>query len=732
MKTTYSVSGMTCASCANLIEKKLSKIEGIHEVHVNLATKQAIVESEKPVELTELNTPIEDYWYSLSSNSQISHTDHLDHRDPHDLSRGNLIALSIMIVIVFIMMFFETGVKYNWWAANETVRVFLHHLMPIFATYVLFWLGMRYIRAAFLYFRYMTGNMETLIGIGSLVAFLYSFIVTAFEKVLWPIMDVSWNFYEGIIVVVGFSLIGKYIETHALAKTGEAIASLIRLEAKDALVIREWTEIRLSLSDIRRWDHILVKPGERVPVDGLIRDGKTEIDESMLTGESLPVTKWAGDSVIGGTLNINGAVTLEATTLGSESVLAKIVSLVSEAQNYKPSIQKLADTIAWYFVPVVLCLALLTLWGWIVFWDALVVDPWIRGIIGFVAILAVACPCALGLATPLAIINSIARATRHGILVKNSEWLLILKDIDTIIFDKTGTLTTGMPTLVWYDESTKEDLSILYSLEKLSHHPIARGIVKSLEKKNIRSEKVTDFLNLPWKGIAGKIWEKKYYVGNALFAREILWDTFTTHTTSSETELFLFTDDRLLDMYEVTDTLKWGIEPMIATLKERGIELILSTGDHDAVAHTIAKKVGIETVYSESNPEAKSDLIASLQKAGKKVAMIWDGVNDSIALSRADVSISFSDGSDVSIESSDLVLLGGDLTKFIDAFDISKRMNRLIHENLFWAFSYNIIGIPLAGGWLYPWLGWQLTPVFTGIFMALSSLIVTVNSMRGR
>lgn len=610
--------------------------------------------------------------------------------------------------------------------------------MPIFATYVLFWLGTKYMKAAFLYFKHWNGNMETLIGIWSLVAFTYSFIVTAFENNLAPFMDVSWNFYEWVIVVVWFSLIGKYIEETQLAKTWEAIASLLSLQAKNAIVLRDNIEVLMSLDQVGVGDKVIIKPGEWVPVDGIIISGSTEINESMLTGEPLPVIKNIGDRVIGGTLNVNGSIIIEASSLWENSTLAKIVEMVSHAQNFKPSIQRLTDTIASYFVPWVLIIAILTFIAWSVFWSAFYHDAWIRWVIGFVAILSVACPCALGLATPLAVINSISRATKHGILVKNSEWLLQLKNITTIVFDKTGTLTTGKPTM-FIDNDIKNDtqnLQLLYSLEKLSNHPISYAVVQSCEKLWIEKLEVIDFVTKPWLWLQGIIAGEKYFVGNHIFAKQIL-KTFdenilTPYTSEWGTPVILFNEQKVLQIYSVSDTVKPKIQETIQTLIRHGITPIMCTGDHSDTAEFIAKKLWITEFYAQTSPEEKSSLISRLQKEGKKVAMVGDGINDSIALSLADVSIGMSDGSDVSIESSDLILLHGDLNKVLDALNISRSMNRLIIQNIFWAFSYNIIGIPLAGGWLYPWFGIQLTPVFTGLFMGLSSIMVSVNSTRGK
>lgn len=744
-KQTYQVKGMHCASCAQIISKQISKIDGIASCDVNFATKQASIQFiNQEQDTKKLNQYIEDLGYTLEPMHQIHNaTNTVNSQHKHEdagISKIQLRVIISMVAIVFIMMGRDIWARYNRWIMSELVKEFFHHLMPIFATYVFFGIDTRFVKATRSYIKYGVWNMDSLIGIGSTIAFIYSFIITTFDQILGEYMDVSWNFYEGIIVVVWLSLVGRYIEHVQLAKNADAIKSLMSLQAKEAIVLYDGKEIKTPLEQVKLWDIIIVKPGESISVDGEVVYGISEVNESMITGEPLPITKQVNDAVIWGTINVNGVLHVKTTKIGADSVLAKIVDMVSNAQNLKPNIQKVADIIAWYFVPIVLILATLTLVAWIVFGKSIASDYRIRWIIWFVAIMSIACPCALGLATPLWIINGITRATKHGILVKNTNGLLALKDITTIVFDKTGTITSGKPSIVLHEKlntTEKEYLQIISSLEKQSHHPIARAVISRAENEWITTVEVQDFKDLPWLGVQGTVYNKTYYAWNIKFVEQKLSNfdrKIIDHITESNyTPVILFDDDQVITAYGITDTIKDGIKETIQQLHTLWIRTVMCTGDHTNVAQQVANELGIDEVIAQATPESKAEYIKILRgKTSQKVAMIGDGINDSVALSLADVSISMSDGSDVSIESSDLILLKWDLRKLIDAIKISKSTNNLIYQNLFWAFSYNIIGIPLAGGWLFPFFWRQLNPVFSGIFMAVSSLFVVFNSMRGK
>lgn len=748
IEKTYIVDGMHCASCAQIIGKQIKKIDWIKFCDVNFATRQAVIWFDSaPVDLQILNKHINQLDYHIQPLDAINKptgedhmTDHT-HDDKPEISKIQLMIIFGMVIIVFLMMLWEVGIRYSRWSDNETIKTFLHHLMPIFATYVFFGITPRFLKATWNYIRYGLWNMDSLIGIGSSIWFLYSFAVTAFENVLSNYMDVSWNFYESVIVVIWLSLIWRYIEHRQLSKNSDAIRSLMKIQAKEATVIGDdWEELKVPLDYVKIGDSVVVKPGETIPVDGIVQKWISEIDESMITWEPLPVTKQTWDDVIWWTINVNGILIIKTTKLWSDSVLSNIITMVTNAQNLKPKIQKFADTIAAYFVPIVIALATLTVIGWLVFGKSLVSDYWIRGIVAFVAIMSIACPCALWLATPLGVINGITRATKNGILVKNTDWLLWLKDIDIVVFDKTGTITTGKPSLViddYLDKKNLDHLTLLYTLEKWSTHPIAHAITTKSQSLWLSPMKLDNYLVTPWLGIKWDINGNTYYAGNVAYARQILWSIFDESIVDNiiednQTPVILFDDKEVKSIYRIMDTIKDNIKDVISELHSIGIQTAMCTGDRLSAAQWVADTLWIDYVVTQATPNDKSDYIKSLRDSWKKVAMVGDGINDSIALSLADVSVSMSNGSDISIQSSDLVLLKWDLQKLLDAIHISKWTNKLIYQNLFWAFSYNIIGIPLAWWWLFPILWWQLNPVFSGIFMATSSLIVVLNSLRNR
>ncbi len=743
-KQTYQVHGMHCTSCAQIISKKVAKNDGIESCNINFATKQAVIEyTQEEIPLDQINQSIQELWYQLETIHKEDHqkSSSSKQHDHPEISQSQLWIIISMVVTVFIMMGWEVGAYYQRWEISKTAQWFFHHLMPIFATYVFFWIDTRFVKATWWYIKHGVWNMDSLIGIGSTVAFVYSFVVTAFEDILKNSMDISRNFYESIVVVIWLSLVWRYIEQKQLAKNADAIKSLMRLQSKEVTIITtDGKETKIDLEQVKVWDTIVVKPGESIGVDWEVVYGISEVNESMITWEPLPVVKQLQDTVIWWTLNINGILHVKATKLWADSMLSKIIEMVSNAQNLKPTIQKVADTIAWYFVPLVLIVATITLLVWMIWGRSIAPDYRIRWIIWFVAIVSIACPCALWLATPLGIINGITRATKKGILVKNTNGLLALKDVKTIVFDKTWTITSGEPTVLLKNDLTEWDskkLQILYSLEHRSNHPIARAISSKAVSLWISTLEVKDFKDLPWFGVQWTIDGKQYYAWNIQFIERIVsnYDSHKIDTIiqNDQTPVILFDNESLVEVYGITDTIKDGVKDTIRKLHALWIHTVMCTGDHTNIARSVANELGINEVIAQATPESKAEYIKALRKkSSQKVAMIGDGINDSIALSLADVSISMSNGSDVSIESSDLILLKGDLNKLHDAFRISVSTNTLIYQNLFRAFSYNIIGIPLAGGWLFPRFWWQLNPVFSWLFMATSSLFVVFNSMRKR
>lgn len=754
---TYKVKGMHCASCSSLIEKTINKVEGVHSAEVNFGTEKAkLTFDPSKTNPDDLSKRIEPLGYALEVPSTakgmgMSENEHAAHlglsqskqekfAEVADMRVKVISAIPIAIIAVFVMgwdILTQYGVVSE---MGYVIKEFFHHLMPLMATYTLFVVGKPYLLGFYRFLRYGKANMDTLIGIGTVAAFLYSFAVTAFEESLKPFINVDYQYYDVTIVVITFIALGKYLEARSKIKTGDAIEKLLNLQAKTALVIMDGKEVEIAINEVKHGDLIIVKPGTKVPVDGVITEGSSFIDESMVTGEPMPVQKSVGDNVVSGTLNTSGSFTFKATKVGSETLLAQIIKMVEDAQGSRAPIQALADKISAIFVPIVLVIAFLTLGAWLVvgsqylgFSQALSF-----GLVSFVGILVIACPCALGLATPTAIIVGVGKGAKEGILIKDAATLEKLHKVDTVIVDKTGTITIGKPTLVDIQNlsNLKDDelVSILASLEKKSEHPIAHAIVNFAQENNISISEVTDFEGLQGKGLKGTIKGLDYFVGNAELMKEIgvAFDSskLETFTSQGKTPVILATKEKVLGFAMVADEIKSESKEAVSNLHKLGIKVVMLTGDDERAAKYMASLVGIDDVIAHVLPQDKLAKIKELQMEGRIVAMAGDGVNDAPALAQADVGIAMGTGTDVAIESAGITLLGGDISKLVKAIKLSKMTMRGIKQNLFWAFVYNIVGIPLAAGAFYPVFGWLLNPVFAGFAMAMSSVSVVSNSLR--
>ncbi len=761
---TYNVKGMHCASCSSVIEKTFKKVDGVHAAEVNYGTEKAKVSFDpEKTNPHELSKKIEPLGYSLVVPDHSSHgsqsaaemgmspDEHAAHLGLNQTKKEKLAevaqmrtkvlsAIPIAAFAAFVMGWDILAEYALVPAMSYTLKEFFHHLLPILATYILFVVGTPYLLGVYRFLRYGKANMDTLIGIGTVAAFLYSFAVSAFEDVLRPFINVDYQYYDVTIVVITFIALGKYLEARSKIKTGDAIEKLLNLQAKTALVLRDGKEVEISVNDVKHGDLIVIKPGAKIPVDGVITDGESYVDESMVTGEPMPEQKKVGDSVVSGTLNTSGSFTFRATKVGSETLLAQIIKMVEDAQGSRAPIQALADKISAVFVPVVLVIAFLALGTWLVvgsqylgFSQALS-----YGLVSFVGILVIACPCALGLATPTAIIVGVGKGAKEGILIKDAATLEKLHKVNTIVVDKTGTITKGKPTLVDIQNLSdlKDDdlVSIIASLEKKSEHPIAHAVVRYAEEKGIPTSEVSAFENVQGKGLKGSIKGTEYFVGNAKLVSDLglSFDTatLTEFTSQGKTPVILATKEKVLGFAMVADEIKEESRQAVADLHKLGISVVMLTGDDEKTAKHIASLVGIDDVVAHVLPQGKLEKIKSLQSQGRIVAMAGDGVNDAPALAQADVGIAMGTGTDVAIESAGITLLGGDISKLVKAIRLSKITMRGIKQNLFWAFIYNIVGIPLAAGLFYPLFGWLLNPVFAGFAMAMSSVSVVFNSLR--
>jgi len=754
---TYNVKGMHCASCSSVIEKTFKKVEGVHSAEVNYGTEKAKV-SFDPAKTSphDLSKHIEPLGYSLevpetAMEMGMSESEHAAHLGLNQSKKEKLAevadmrtkVLSAIPLAIFaaLVMGWDILAEYNIVPAmSYTLKEFFHHLLPIFATYILFVVGKPYLLGFYRFLRYGKANMDTLIGIGTVAAFLYSFAVSAFEDVLKTFINVEYQYYDVTIVVITFIALGKYLEARSKIKTGDAIEKLLNLQAKTALVVRDGKEVEISVNDVKHGDLIIVKPGAKIPVDGVITEGSSFIDESMVTGEPMPAQKKIGDNVVSGTINTSGSFTFKATKVGSETLLAQIIKMVEDAQGSKAPIQALADKISAIFVPIVLIIAFLSLGAWLIIGSQYLgfSQALSFGLVSFVGILVIACPCALGLATPTAIIVGVGKGAKEGILIKDAATLEKLHKVNTVVVDKTGTITKGKPTLVDIQNfsNLKDDelVSILASLEKKSEHPIAHAIVNYAQEKNISISDVSNFEGIQGKGLKGKIKDTEYFVGNAKLVSDlkISFDAnkLDEFTSQGKTPVILATNEKVLGFVMVADEIKTESVEAIKNLHALGIKVVMLTGDDQKAAKYIGSLVGIDDVVAHVLPQDKLEKIKELQSQGRIVAMAGDGVNDAPALAQADVGIAMGTGTDVAIESAGITLLGGDISKLVKAIKLSKITMRGIKQNLFWAFVYNIVGIPLATGAFYPIFGWLLNPIFAGLAMAMSSVSVVSNSLR--
>ncbi len=753
---TYRVKGMHCASCAGIIEKTFRKTPGVHSAEVNYGTETAKVSfDESKTNPQHLSQKIEKLGYSLdlptADEMGMSPDEHAGHLGLNQSKKEKLAEVASQKVLVIsaiplaafaaFVMGWDILAEYGAVAEmNYTTKEFFHYLMPLFATYILFVVGKPYLLGFYRFLRYGKANMDTLIGIGTVAAYLYSFAVTAFEETLRPFLNVDYQYYDVTIVVITFIALGKYLEARSKIKTGDAIEKLLNLQAKTALVIRDGKEIEISVNDVKHGDLIIIKPGAKIPVDGVITEGASFVDESMVTGEPMPAKKKIGDSVVAGTINTSGSFVFKATKVGSETLLAQIIRMVEEAQGSKAPIQALADKISSIFVPIVLVIAFLSFGAWLLFGSGPLgfSQALSFGLVSFVAVLIIACPCALGLATPTAIIVGVGKGAKEGILVKDAATLEKLHKVDTVIVDKTGTITIGKPTLVDVENFSgleeKEFIRILASLEKKSEHPIAHAIVNYAEEKGISVLDISDFESIQGKGLKGKIGGTEYFVGNVKLISDlkVLFNAekINQFTAQGKTPVILSTKEKVLGFVMVADEIKQESKQAIQDLHKLKIKVIMLTGDDERAAKHMASLVGIDEVIAHVLPQDKLAKIKELQLQGHVVAMAGDGVNDAPALAQADVGIAMGTGTDVAIESAGITLLGGDISKLVKAIKLSKMTMRGIKQNLFWAFIYNIVGIPLAAGVFYPLFGWLLNPVFAGFAMAMSSVSVVSNSLR--
>ncbi|MBS4178379.1 heavy metal translocating P-type ATPase [Lederbergia citrea] len=718
-KTELILTGMTCAACSTRIEKGLNKMDGVIQASVNLALEKATVEyNPSTVSQKDLTNKVEALGYGAIVKSEGDEKETIDYRlqEIQNQKRKFTLSLILSIPLLWTMVahFSFTSFLYvPQGLMNPWVQMAL-------ATPVQFYIGRQFYVGAYKALRNKSANMDVLVALGTSAAYFYSVFLVLNKG--------SDLYFETSAVLITLIILGKLFEAKAKGRSSEAIKKLMGLQAKTATVLQNGEEKEIPLEEVIAGDILLVKPGEKVPVDGVIMEGRSAFDESMITGESVPVDKSEGDTVIGATINKNSFIKMEAKKVGKDTALAQIIKVVEEAQGSKAPIQRMADMISGIFVPIVVGIAIITFFIWFV-WVA--PGDFAEALEKLIAVLVIACPCALGLATPTSIMAGSGRAAEHGILFKGGEHLETTHQIDTVILDKTGTVTNGEPVLTNVNTviNEREFLSLIGSAEKQSEHPLAQAIVQGITEKNIILRDASEFEAIPGFGIKAMISGKKVLVGTRRLMKqhnidvESVLEEMVALESEGKTVMLAAVDGKYAGMIAVADTIKETSGQAVKRLKEIGLDVIMMTGDNQQTAIAIAKEAGIDHVIAEVLPEGKAEEVKKLQQQGKKVAMVGDGINDAPALAIADIGMAIGTGTDVAMEAADITLIRGDLNSIADAILMSKKTIRNIKQNLFWAFAYNTLGIPVAAlGFLAPWLA--------GAAMAFSSVSVVLNALR--
>ncbi|MEB3215624.1 MAG: heavy metal translocating P-type ATPase [Nostocales cyanobacterium 94392] len=741
--TTLKLRGMSCASCANSIEKAINSVSGVSECNVNFGAEQATVKyNPQKTDIKQIQDAVDAAGYSanpLQEQEMITGEDDEEKAariaESRELMHKLIVGGVISIILIVGSLPMMTGLHLPF------IPTWLHNpwLQLVLTVPVQFWCGYGFYIGAWKAVKRHNATMDTLIALGTSAAFFYSLFATVFPDFFINQGLMPEVYYETAAVVITLILLGKFFENRAKGQTSEAIRKLIGLQARDARVIRNGEEIDVPIQEVQLGDIILVRPGEKIPVDGEVIQGRSTVDEAMVTGESVPTKKQPGDEVIGATINKTGSFKFRATRVGKDTVLSQIVQLVRQAQGSKAPIQRLADQVTGWFVPVVIAIAICTFVIWYTLGNISL------ALVTTVSVLIIACPCALGLATPTSVMVGTGKGAENGILIKGAESLELAHKIQTIVLDKTGTLTAGKPTVINFitvgGTANQNELTLIQfaaSLERNSEHPLAEAVVKYAEFQNVEITDADGFEAVAGSGVQGYVSDRFIQIGTQRWLEEVGIDTNLfneqkqTWESLGQTVIWIAVDGQVEALMGIADTLKATSIEAVRMMQKLGLSVVMLTGDNRPTAEAIADEVGISLVFAEVRPDQKASVVKSLQQQGKIVAMVGDGINDAPALAQADVGMAIGTGTDVAIAASDITLISGDLRSIVTAIKLSRATINNIRQNLFFAFFYNVLGIPIAAGVLFPIFGWLLNPIIAGGAMAFSSVSVVTNALRLR
>lgn len=728
VKNSFPVTGMTCAACASSVESILNNTQGVASASVNFASNSVLVEYDQSLTPDALRNALQSVGYDLIVDVEDPSEAQAERQREHYQNVKNRTVWSAILTLPVFML----GMFYMDWMPGRWISL-------AFTIPVLFWFGRSFFINAFKQAKHGKANMDTLVALSTGIAFIFSLFNTLFPE-FWHNRGIHPHvYYEAATVIITFISLGKLLEEKAKSNTSSAIKKLMGLQPKTLKAIINGEEQEIPIASVQKGYTIVVRPGEKIPVDGTVLSGSSNVDESMITGEPVPVAKTKGEKVFAGTVNQKGSFQFEAEKVGGETLLSQIIKMVQEAQGSKAPVQKLVDKIAGIFVPVVMAISIVTFVVWMFVGGD---DAFTHALLTSVAVLVIACPCALGLATPTAIMVGVGKGAENNILIKDAESLELGHKVNAVVLDKTGTITEGKPTvtnLFWTEKAHEAyHAGVLLALENQSEHPLADAVVKKLKEEGVQSEELKDFDSITGKGVkATDNAGKTYYIGNNKLMREnqvnipeSTWQKASEWQEDAKTVVFFSDDQEVLAVLAIADKIKATSKSAIEKLKKNGVEVYMLTGDNNQTARAVAQQVGLTDFKGEVLPSDKADFVKELQSKGKIVAMVGDGINDSHALAQADVSIAMGHGSDIAMDVAKMTLITSDLESIPKALKLSTRTVKGIRQNLFWAFIYNVIGIPIAAGLLYPVNGFLLDPMIAGMAMAFSSVSVVANSLR--